>query len=114
MKFQTLRMAYASFVLSNLVAATIPALACSRHEVPSLAGPTNYQAGGVIKSFGPGRAFVNISHEDIPGYMKAMTMSFEPERSDQLDGLSEGDHVDFAFMETPDARRVLTRIVKRP
>lgn len=36
-----------------------------RHPL-SQARPT-----GVIKSFGPGRAYVNIAHDDIAGYMKA-------------------------------------------
>ena len=55
---------------------------------------------GVIKSFGRERAFVNIANEDIAGYMQAMTMSFEPQRSGQLGGLSEGDRVAFDFTET--------------
>lgn len=77
-------------------------------------GPKVHHAVGVIKSFGPARAFVNIAHEDIPGYMMAMTMSFEPGSPGQLDGLREGDRVEFDFIETPDARRSLTRIAKRP
>jgi protein SCO1/2 len=83
-------------------------------EPERLAGPKTYHAAGVIKSFGPSRAFVNIAHEDIPGYMQAMTMSFEPQRPGLLDGLAEQDRVAFDFMETEDARRVLTRIDRRP
>ena len=91
-----------------------PTLACSKHaEQQPLAAPKSYHAVGVIRSFGPGRAFVNIAHEDIPGYMQAMTMSFEPQRAGQLDGFAEQDRVAFDFMETEDARRVLTRIDKR-
>ncbi len=78
------------------------------------AGPKTYHAIGIIKSFGPARSYVNIAHEDIPGYMPAMTMAFEPERPGQLDGLSERDRVAFDFVETADARRVLTRIDRRP
>jgi len=86
----------------------------SSHEGAQQApGPKSYHAVGVVKSFGPGRAFVNISHEDIPGYMQAMTMSFEPQRAGQLDGLAERDRVEFDFVETEDARRVLTRIGER-
>jgi protein SCO1/2 len=78
------------------------------------AAPKSYHAVGVLQSFGPGRGFVNIAHEDIPGYMRAMTMSFEPQRPGQLDGLAEKDRVAFDFAETEDARRVLTRIERRP
>lgn len=104
-----------ALLLSALVGSATPAPACSRHEVAQrVAGPKTHHATGVVKSFGPGRAFVNIAHGDIPGYMGAMTMSFEPQRPGQLDGLSEQDRVDFDFVETEDARRVLTRIDKRP
>ena len=73
-----------------------------------------YHATGVIQSFGPQRAFVNIAHDDVPGYMMAMTMSFEPERPDMLAGLAPHARVAFDFFETDDARRVLTRIVAQP
>lgn len=107
--------AYGSLFVSVLACAATPSLACSKRGEPQqVAGPKTYHAVGVIKSFGPGRTFVNIAHEDIPGYMQAMTMSFEPQRPGQLDGLSEQDRVVFDFMETEDARRVLTRIDKRP
>ncbi len=98
-----------------LVLSAGAALACSKGGAKQeVAAAPTYHAVGVVKSFGPGRAYVNISHEDIPGYMKAMTMSFEPQRPGQLDALSERDRVDFDFVETEDARRVLTRIDKRP
>jgi len=85
---------------------------CAPKQSP--AAPAVHHATGKIKSFGPGNAFVNIAHDDIPGYMSAMTMSFEPENSAQLKGLSIGDSVGFDFVETPDARRVLKKIQKRP
>ncbi len=58
-----------------------------------------YQAKGVIKSFGDGRRSVKIAHEEIPGYMKAMTMPFSVGSASQLDGLNEGDAVEFSFVE---------------
>ena len=82
--------------------------------VQPVASPKAYHAVGIIKSFGPSRGFVSIAHQDIPGYMGAMTMTFEPQRAGQLDGLSVQDHVDFEFVETDDARRVLTRIERQP
>lgn len=73
-----------------------------------------YRATGVIRSFGPERGYVNIAHDAIPGYMGAMTMSFWPQRKEQLEGLAVGDRVAFEFTETEDARRVLATIQKRP
>jgi Cu(I)/Ag(I) efflux system periplasmic protein CusF len=101
------------------------ALMASSASAPAIAGPRRassvrraqlktYHAVGTLKSFGPGRAYVNIAHEEIPGYMGAMTMSFWPQRQEQLDGFTVGDHVEFEFTETEDARRVLASIRKRP
>ncbi|WP_437490559.1 copper-binding protein [Sorangium sp. So ce1014] len=45
--------------------------------------------------------------------MSAMTMSFEPQSPSQLDGIEVGDRIAFDFLETEDARRVLTRVEKR-
>jgi Cu/Ag efflux protein CusF len=72
-----------------------------------------HEAVGVIRSFGPDRAFVRIAHEDIPGYMKAMTMIFEPRDATQLAGLAEQDAVAFSFTEEPDGRYLLVSIRKR-
>jgi Cu(I)/Ag(I) efflux system protein CusF len=86
-----------------------PGLASTNRQ----ADAKTYHATGTIRSFGPGRVYVNIAHEEIPGYMAAMTMSFWPQRVEQLDGLAVGDHVEFEFTETEDARRVLSGIRKR-
>jgi Cu/Ag efflux protein CusF len=79
----------------------------------STAEPRVYRATGVVRSFGPGRAYVNITHDDIPGYMDAMTMSFVPTSPSQIEGLQVNDRISFDFFETEDARRVLTRVEKK-
>jgi len=94
-----------------LVLAT-PAFVTSCNKSTAAASPDAHHATGTIKSFGPARAFVNIAHDDIPGYMSAMTMSFEPQTPTQLDGFAAGDRVSFDFYETSDSRRVITRIEK--
>lgn len=72
----------------------------------------SYDTRGVIKSFGPERSFVRITHEAIPGYMAAMTMPFEPKTPAQLAGLAVGDRVRFTFVETDDGRLVIRTIAK--
>jgi Cu/Ag efflux protein CusF len=104
------------------VAAVVPVVlaiaACGTLAVramPSTAyanGSESHAARGVVKSFGPGRAFVNIAHEKIDGYMEAMTMSFEPRAAEQLAPLREGDKVSFTFTATSDGRRLLDAIKK--
>ncbi|MBK6460053.1 MAG: copper-binding protein [Myxococcales bacterium] len=70
-----------------------------------------YVTRGIIKSFGKSRRYVNIAHDDIPGYMAAMTMAFHPARPEQLLGLEVGDRVEVAFVEQGD-RRILESIRK--
>jgi len=72
-----------------------------------------YRGKGVIKTFGEGRASVKIAHEDIPGYMKAMTMPFGVTSPTLLDGLREGDAVDFSFVEGAGGGVVIQTIKKR-
>lgn len=57
----------------------------------------SYKTKGTVQSFGKDRKYVNIAHEDIPGYMMAMTMSFDPRSPSQLDGLNAGDKVKLTF-----------------
>ena len=83
------------------------------HSLAHACGSETYSARGVVKSFGPSQSFVNIAHEEIAGYMAAMTMSFEPRTADQLAGLNSGDKVSFSFTATDDGRRLLNSVKKK-
>ncbi|AKT36118.1 copper-binding protein [Chondromyces crocatus] len=72
-----------------------------------------YTATGMIMSFGPDRAFVNIAHDDIPGYMRAMVMSFKPRDAAQIATFAAGDRVHFRFSVQGDGQRLITSIQKR-
>ena len=91
------------------ISGTVASTACAKSQV---AAPKSYATKGTIRSSRPARAYVNIAHEDIPGYMMAMTMSFEPGKPGQLDGLAENDRVELVFAETADGRRILASITK--
>lgn len=52
---------------------------------------------------------VIIDHQEIPGFMDAMTMGYKVASASQLKGLAEGDRVDFTI---DTAKRVITKIVK--
>jgi Cu(I)/Ag(I) efflux system protein CusF len=69
-----------------------------------------YQTHGDIVGFGPNRSYVSIAHEAIPGYMGAMTMSFEPRRPAQLQGYEVGAHVAFTFTASDDGHRWIDQI----
>ena len=77
---------------------------------PRALAAESHSTHGDIVGFGPARSYVSIAHEDIPGYMKAMTMSFEPRRPAQLEGLEVGTHIAFSFTATDDGHRLIDRI----
>jgi len=102
------------FSLLAAVFAAVPYAWMSLH--PPLAAACDdepYASRGVIKSFGPERKFVNIAHEAIPGYMGAMTMSFEAVSPDQLKPFAVNDRVRFSFTADHDERRLLASIEKQ-
>lgn len=65
-----------------------------------------YTTRGTVKSFGKSRRYVNIAHEDIPGYMAAMTMAFHPASPAQLEALEVGDKVEFTFVDQGERRLI--------
>lgn len=64
--------------------------------------PTIYQVKGVIREVYPEKKKVKITHEDIPGYMEAMTMMLDVRDAKELSGLVAGDNVTFRMLVTDD------------
>lgn len=64
--------------------------------------PTIYQVKGVIREVYPEKKKVKITHEDIPGYMEAMTMMLDVRDGKELSGLIAGDNVAFRMLVTDD------------
>jgi len=58
--------------------------------VPSAAGKPTYSTRGKVRAVGEKKDSVTIAHEDIPNYMKAMTMMFEVEKASILEGSTSG------------------------
>jgi protein SCO1/2 len=61
-----------------------------------------FQVKGVIKTLKPAEKTAIIRHEEIPGYMAAMTMPFSVKDAGQLKELRSGDNVSFRYIVTPD------------
>lgn len=86
----------------------ILATACKQNEPPSDevvhigTNATIYTVKGVIKELLPSQKQVRIAHEEIPGYMGAMTMKFDVKDAKALDGLRPGDVVTFRLVITED------------
>lgn len=93
---------------------------CSKQGDAGASGSTGaastektYSTKGTIKSFGPERKFASIAHENIPGYMAAMTMSFEGDTPARFEGLAAGDKVSFTF-KVESGKHIVTAIKKEP
>lgn len=61
-----------------------------------------FQVKGVVKEIKPDGKSALIKHEEIPGYMAAMTMEFETRNTNELRGLKEGDAISFRLNVTDD------------
>ena len=58
----------------------------------------SYPALGVVEKIAPDLRTATIHHENIPGYMAAMTMDFRVSSTNELKGVSPGDQITFKLM----------------
>ena len=72
----------------------------SREELP--APVETHEAVGVLKAFLPDGEHIRIDHEEIPGFMEAMTMSFAVEDTTLLQGIQVEDSIRFTLSVTGD------------
>ena len=100
----------ASACVKSNTSSAVSAQAAAPGVHAATAAGTVRSTRGAIRSFGPNRAFANIAHEDIPGYMQAMTMPFEFRDPSLSAGLSVGDRVRFSFEEGSDGQLVIVSI----
>lgn len=66
---------------------------------PAAESITNYTVRGVVVAPPEGKT-VKVKHEEIPGYMMAMTMPFEARPTNELNGLMRGDLIEFRMRVT--------------
>src|SRR5437870_12350074 len=52
-----------------------------------------FRVKGIVMKVNPAAKEVEIKHEEIPGYMRAMTMPFDVKDTNELAGLVSGDAV---------------------
>jgi protein SCO1/2 len=76
--------------------------------------PKTYAVRGVVQMISPDQRRATIKHEDIPGYMRAMTMEFTARDTNTLSGISAGDEISFtlAITETDDWIENIQRVGK--
>ena len=86
-------------VLAVVVAVALASLAagCSGQmgapDPPATTPPAVYDIRGVVVAVDAARLLLEIDHEEIPGFMPAMTMPYEVENASLLQGLTKGDRV---------------------
>jgi protein SCO1/2 len=61
---------------------------------------TMYQVKGVLEEVRSDGWKALIAHEDIPGYMEAMTMLLDVRNTNELSGLKPGDQIKFRMLVT--------------
>ena len=76
---------------------------------PSTQGP--WSAEGIVRVVAPEINRIFIDHAEIPSLMEAMTMAFEPEHPNMLNGLAPGDPVRFLLKQQGE-RLILVGIEK--
>ena len=75
------------------------------------AAAQRYGTRGVVRYVAKDRTRVRIRHEDIPGFMKAMTMPFDVDPK-LIAGVAEGDHVSFTFEARDDGSNVILTLAR--
>jgi len=88
------------------------AVACSKSVAVNSNAPKQvYNSTGVIKAIDLSALKVTIDHQDIPGFMSAMEMTFDMADVSLLNGIAAGDKVAFV-LERAGGKVALTSITK--
>lgn len=91
-----------------IAALALGAAACGRPAGPP---PKQYQLKGQILAVKPEQQEVLVKHEDIPGFMAAMTMPYKVKTASLLEGRQPGDLIT-ATLEVGELEASLTAITK--
>ena len=81
-----------SWVAEYVLAAVIAVTACG-------GGSDSGQGSGVVRGIDTENAQITLEHGDIPGLMKAMTMTFDVADRKLLEGVEVGDEVNFRLRD---------------
>lgn len=96
----------AALLLAGLVAAT----ACSRTSPAPSDGSKRYPVTGQVQAVDPAAGRASVSHDDIPGFMPAMTMEFTILDAAVLAALKPGDRIRATLVISTDNRSWLEAV----
>ncbi len=93
----------------------VAALGCGRSEAPKAAAPAEkpYPLKGVVVSVDTAASKVVVRHEEIPGYMDAMTMPFSVAEPGMLAELRPGDEIEAKLVVGQKSSRLEGIVVSR-
>jgi protein SCO1 len=92
---------FAAVAATTVLAATAIHWQKQTSPVPA-AGERRFEVRGQIRELDIDSKTIRIAHEEIPGYMAAMTMPFQVKDTSVLHGLKVGDDVGFLLVVTDD------------
>lgn len=75
-----------------MVAASLLCLGCSESKREPV---TVYSGRGEVKKIDPESRTLTVHHDEIPGFMEAMTMPFHVKNPEELKGIETGDTITF-------------------
>jgi protein SCO1 len=101
--FHILKMKAECFIYALLL---MLILGCQQ-ELPTPVAPPvstakSYDARGLVKAVALDRRSATIKHEEIPGYMKPMTMVLDVRDTNEFAGIAPGDEITFKLRVTDD------------
>jgi protein SCO1/2 len=97
----------------GLLAVTVPLLlAGCKGEESKTSEAKQYPIKGKIVSVDAAKPAVKLDHEDIPGLMKGMQMTFDVSDARLLEGLKAGDDVQ-GQLKVDGGKQVITELKKR-
>lgn len=74
--------------------------------------PRAYEVEGTVRRIDRADRSITIAHEDVPGYMPAMTMPFTVRDPQLFEGLAEGDRIRFRFVAEGGGKHVIQSVRK--
>jgi protein SCO1/2 len=96
-----------------LLTVTLPLLlAGCKTEEAKTPESKQYPIKGKVMSLDAKKPSVKLDHEDIPGLMKGMQMTFDVADAKLLDGLKEGDDVQ-GQLKVEAGKYIITELKKR-
>lgn len=91
-----------------------PPVAAGPSAAEAPAAGRRYPLAGVVRGVDADSGVVTIRHEEIPGFMKAMTMPFDLDDRALLEELRPGDEVEGTLVVEGDASRLIDLAITRP